>query len=230
MDIVSPERLHSCRAYFTGFDRVTHSQVAWTAKEVEDIKGELERQAKLAVLTKGHVVIAASHLLESELAHELLLGHPRLFSEGVIVPALRSEFPTVEAFREAKVAEGREADLYEGDEKRDIAQWIDETTKLAIQWRVEEASGWLKRRLVADLTSDSSLLSSQFRTRGVPVPSQLASQIEGMADVNRADVYRLAKATAGEAGVPFFYLVEARNDGHRTVISAADRALDIPSR
>jgi len=124
----------------------------------------------------------------------VLLDHPRLFSEGVIVPALRSEFPAVEAFRQAKVTEGKETWLYQGDEKRDIAQWIDETAKHAIQWRAEEASGWMKRRLVADLTSDSSLLSSQFRTRGVPVPSQLASQVQGLENVSRADLYQLGRA------------------------------------
>jgi hypothetical protein len=54
--------------YFTEFDRVTYSQVAWAADEVEAIRRNMERKLKLVALTKGHVVIAASHLLESELA------------------------------------------------------------------------------------------------------------------------------------------------------------------
>ena len=86
MKVVRPEDITDSRVYFTEFDRTTYSQVAWTEDEVEEIKRSLERKLKLLALVKGHVVVAASHLIESELAHEILLSHPRLFSEGVVVP------------------------------------------------------------------------------------------------------------------------------------------------
>ena len=87
---ILPDTIQASRVYFTEFDRTTYSQVAWTVSEVETIRRNLERKVKLLALIKGHVVIASSHLLESELAHETFLDHPRLFSDGVILPALRS--------------------------------------------------------------------------------------------------------------------------------------------
>ena len=59
------------KVYFTEFDRVTYSQVAWTAEDVEEIKHNLERKVKLLGLIKGVIIIATSHLFESELAQEL---------------------------------------------------------------------------------------------------------------------------------------------------------------
>ena len=195
MIVVSPDELHSCRVYFTQFDRVTYSQVAWTPDDVEEIKRGLERRAKLAALTQGHIVMVASHLVESELAHEVLLGSPRLFADGIIVPALPSEFSTVEEFRQARAAEGSNGDFYEGAEKRDIATWIDDTARSAIQWRAEEASGWLRQRLADELEGEHSLLSSHFRERGVPAPRRLAEQVRQMPEVGRTELYLLAKST-----------------------------------
>jgi len=60
-----PGQLHPHRVYLTTLDRVTYSQVAWTLEDVEEIKRSLERTLKVLALTKGHIVIAASHLLES---------------------------------------------------------------------------------------------------------------------------------------------------------------------
>jgi len=77
MRSVFPESIRASRVYFTEFDRVTYSQVAWTPADVSAIRRNMERKLKLVALVKGHVVIAASHLLESELAHEVLLPHLR---------------------------------------------------------------------------------------------------------------------------------------------------------
>ena len=98
MDQATPEQLHPHRVYFTALDRVTYSQVAWTQKDVEGIKNSLARTLKLLSLTKGHVVIAASHLLESELAREIILPYPELISRRIIVPALREDFASCNAF------------------------------------------------------------------------------------------------------------------------------------
>ncbi len=92
MNLVSPKSIKASRVYFTEFDRVSYSQLVLSAAELESIRHNIERKLKLLVLIKGHVIIAASHLLESELAREVLFPHPRLFSNGVIVPALRVEF------------------------------------------------------------------------------------------------------------------------------------------
>jgi hypothetical protein len=198
MKSMSPESIRASRVYFTEFDRVTYSQVAWTPDDVEAIRRNMERKLKLVAMVKGHVVIAASHLLESELAHEVLLPHPRLFSEGVIVPALRSEFAGFEAFLDSKLGEQRESAQYEGAVRREMAQMLDSQVAFAVRWRVEQATGWFKQRLLSDVTDEQSLLRSCLRQAGVVVPSHLAGQINDLPSISRKDVYTLGKNTGNK--------------------------------
>ena len=65
MKFVSRDSITLSRVYFTEFDRVTYSQVAWTAADVEAIRCNTECKLKLVALIKGLVVIAASHLVDS---------------------------------------------------------------------------------------------------------------------------------------------------------------------
>lgn len=55
MKFIDPTDLKIPRVYFTEFDRITYSQVAWTAEDVEEIKHNLERKVKLLGLIKGVV-------------------------------------------------------------------------------------------------------------------------------------------------------------------------------
>ncbi len=198
MKSVSPESIRASRVYFTEFDRVTYSQVAWTPADVEAIRRNMERKLKLVALVKGHVVIAASHLLESELAHAILLPHPRLFSEEVIVPALRSEFTGFEGFLDSKLVEGKESAQYEGSVRREMAQMLDSQVALAMRWKIEQAAGWFKERLLSDITDEQSLLRSCLRQAGIVVPSGLAGQIADLSMLSRKDVYMLAKDTGNK--------------------------------
>ncbi len=198
MKSVSPESIRASRVYFTEFDRVTYSQVAWTPTDVEAIRRNMERKLKLVALVKGHIVIAASHLLESELAHEVLLPHPRLFSEGVIVPALRSEFAGFEGFLDSKLTEGKESAQYESVVRREMAQMLDSQVAFAVRWKIEQATGWFKERLLSDVTDEQSLLRSCLRQAGVLVPSNLAGQISDLPLLSRKDVYMLAKNTGSK--------------------------------
>jgi len=199
LKLVSPASLHVSRVYFTEFDRVTYSQVAWSSADVEAIRLNLERKLKLLALTKGQVVIAASHLLESELAHEVLLSHPKLFSKGIVVPALRSEFSGFEDFLDAKLSEGKEAALYESAERREAARMLDEQVALATTWNVGETAGRFKERLIAEIGDERSLLRSCLREAGVIVPATLAAQIGAVPSLSRQDVYNLAKNTGDKA-------------------------------
>jgi hypothetical protein len=195
MKLLPPDSLKNSRVYFTEFDRVTYSQVAWTAEDVEAIRRNMERKLKLVALIKGHVVIAASHLLESELANEVLFPYPRLFSEGVVVPALRSEFTAFEEFLNSKLAEGKESAQYEGGARREMAQMLDSQVALAVRWEVNQTSGWFKERLLSDLTDEQSLLRSCLRKDGVVLPPMLVSQMSEVPRPSRQDVYLLAKKT-----------------------------------
>ena len=158
-----PKQLHPHRAYFTALDRVTYSQVAWTPEDVEEIKRALLRKMKLLALTKGHVVIAASHLLESELGREIILPYPELIVRDVVVPALRDDFSSCSEFLEAKKSSSSpgESCLYKGEEQEAMAKLID-SEGLIVRWNASTTSSWFKTRLLRDLRDDKSLLRFLF--------------------------------------------------------------------
>lgn len=195
MKSVSPKSLNASRVYFTEFDRVTYSQVAWTEADIQSIRRDKERKLKLVALIKGHIVISASHLLESELANEVLFPYPRLFSEGVIVPALRAEFTGFEAFLDSNLCEGKESAQYEVGARREMAQMLDSQVALAVKLEVDQTSDWFKERLISDMTDEQSLLRSCLRKRGVIIPPSLVSRISEVSRLSRRDVYISAKGT-----------------------------------
>jgi len=199
MKLVSTDSLLSSRVYLTVFDRVTYSQVAWTPQDIESIRMSLARQLKFIIMIKGHVVVAASHLLESELAQEILCSHPRLFSEGIVVPALRSEFQTFEQFLDTKLSEANDAMEYSGAKKKDTAKMLDETVALAVRWEVSQASRWFQKRMIADIEDGHSLLRSCLRQNRIITPSGISEKIAAVPRLGRNDVYQIAKGT-GDKG------------------------------
>lgn len=198
------------RVYFTEFDRATYSQVAWTQEDVAEIIRSLERKIKLLALTKGHVVIATSHLLESELARQLLLPYPDLFTERVIVPALRNDYASCTKFLDAKrnVEENRERELYLGDEQVVMAQLLDEAA-LPIHWHPADTSGWFKNRFLSDLRDDSSLVTICLQHQGLTVPEMICRQLEELPTLSRGAVYH---ATKSHGNLPFREIVNAYAD------------------
>ena len=195
MKLVPPESILANRVYLTEFDRVTYSQVAWTQDDTDAIRRNMERKFKLIALIKGHIVIAASHLLESELAHSILFDHPRLFAEGIVVPALRSEFRSCEEYLDSKLAEGEKGETYSSVESRDMAQMLDSQANMAVQWNVHQTSGWFKQRLLLDLGDEHSLLRSCIRNAGLMIEPDLAEHIADIPTLSRGDVYLMAQKT-----------------------------------
>lgn len=206
----SLDQLNINRVYFTEFDRATYSQVAWSPEDVEAIICSLERKIKLLALTKGHVVIATSHLLESELARELLLPNPELFSERIIVPALRNDYASCAAFLEAKqqVPEQGERELYMGAEQQEMAQLLDEAA-LPMRWNSADTSGWFKKRLIGDLRDTGSLVTIHLRNKGLTVPEIICRELEELPSLSRGAIYF---ATERHGNLTFREIVNAYAD------------------
>lgn len=210
IDPMHPEQLNSNRVYFTEFDRATFSQVAWGEEDIKEIICSLERKVKLLALTKGHVVIATSHLLESELARELLLPYPELFKERIIVPALRNDYASCTAFLEAKqnAEEKGERELYLGIEQQEMAQLLDEAA-LPMRWNPSDTSGWFKKRLIGDLRDGNSLVGIHLQRKGLSVPELICRELEELPTLSRGTIYL---ATQRRGNLLFREIVNAYAD------------------
>lgn len=83
--ILNPKSLPEPKVYFTDCDFVVQSLFGIT-------QSELTTKLKILSLLNEKIVIATSHVLESNLAFETLTSEKLLLQQGILVPALRSEF------------------------------------------------------------------------------------------------------------------------------------------
>ncbi|MCP4214237.1 MAG: hypothetical protein GY765_06250, partial [bacterium] len=193
MKYIDPQNLSTPRTYFTGFDRVTYSQVAWTEKDVEEIKINLERKMKLLGCVKGKVIIMASHLFESELAQEFIVENPIVLEEGIILPALMSRDKDFSMYLERKRETSKERDNYLTRDKDKINCLLAGSVDTVIKWDVDPTTDWFKQRLIRDLEDERSVL--RFNLADVPMAniSEVTSRINEIDAPSRGEIYSLAK-------------------------------------
>ena len=193
MKYIEPQNLNTPRAYFTEFDRITYSQVAWTEKDVAAIKLDLERKIKLLGCIKGKVIIATSHLFESELSQEFIKENPIVLEEGIILPALMSQHKSFSAFLSHKREDLKEQNNYIGQDKDEINLLLSNSVDAVVKWDSQATTSWLKQRLLQDLEDEKSVL--RFNLSDVPM-SLIAEAISRISDIespSRGELYKIAK-------------------------------------
>lgn len=196
--LIDPTSLKIPRAYFTEFDRVTYSQVAWTAEDVQEIKRNLERKVKLLGLIKGVVIIATSHLFESELAQEFIRKNPIVLEKGIILPALISKYKSFSDFLSTKREESKEREKYLSNDKEEINTLLSNCVDAVVRWDVNLTTKWFKERLLQDLEDERSVL--RFNLSPVP-PSLIADasfRIGELKSPSRGEVYNIAKISGNK--------------------------------
>lgn len=193
MKFIDPTNLKIPRAYFTEFDRVTYSQVAWTTKDVVEIKLNLERKVKLLGLIKGVVIIATSHLFESELAQEFIRENPIVLKEGIILPALISKYKNFSDFLSAKREESKEREQYLSKDKDEINSLLSNCVDSVVKWDVQLTTKWFKQRLLQDLVDERSVLRFNLSTVPPLLIEDVASHICELESPSRGELYNIAK-------------------------------------
>lgn len=193
MKFINPTDLKIPRVYFTEFDRITYSQVAWTAEDVEEIKHNLERKVKLLGLIKGAVVIATSHLFESELAQEFIKKNPIVLEKGIILPALISKYKNFSDFLFAKRKESKEREQYLSKDKDEINALLSNSINAVVKWDVDLTTKYFKQRLVQELKNERSVL--RFNLSAVPLSliMDVASRISELESPSRGEIYNISK-------------------------------------
>ncbi len=157
MRSVEPKDLIAHRVFFTEFDR--YNTLHHWDNSRSGIKRLLDRKLKLLILTKGHVVVASSQLLESPFAHDLIMKQPALLSSGALVSSMKYGHDTTLDFLNDKRDEQLldKKNPYHTKTALDVANAIDEVGTV-VRWSLAGNSGWFKARLVSDLDDPQSLL------------------------------------------------------------------------
>ena len=181
MDIVSAGSLDLVRAYCTDLD------LRQVVRGGEAGSRELTRRLKLLCMLKGHVVVAASHLVESMPSFPFLRDHPSLLSRGIVVPALRKEFATLEDF------------VVHEDPKRttswvgiptvlEAAKHVDSVAQLAVHWDVDDAAAFFTRLVIEHLLHRQSLLRSLMPDVSDDLAHQIVAHLQQSPRLSRDDI------------------------------------------
>ena len=227
MKSVTPEQLAPHRSFFTEYDRYG-SLMRWgTDAERDAIRRQLDRKLKLLLITKAHTLIAASQLLESPFAHDLLRAQPELVSSGAIVSSIKLGHESTGAFLEEKrhEEEANPESPYHSKDALELANIIDEVGT-SVRWPLAAMSDWFRERLADDLADDHSLIRLALRREGIIPPQSIVGEILDQQGLSRGDVDRIVSS----AGIPRFrdvmrhyadfiyYLAGARATGSQGVL------------
>jgi hypothetical protein len=193
MKSVEPNELIAHRVFFTEFDKY-NSFFYWDTNK-NDIERLIERKLKLLILTKGHVVVAASQLLESPFAHNILIKHPKLLTTGAVVSSMKYGHNNTFDFLNDK-REEQKKDLknpYHTKLAKDIADLIDEKG-IIVRWSHEGNSAYFRDRLTSDLDDPKSLLRVTLQHKNVIIPNDISNNIKQNEFLSRGKVESIAKS------------------------------------
>ncbi len=193
MKRIDPNELTIPRVYFTEFDRITYSQVAWSPEDIEHIRLNLERKVKLFGCIKGVVIIATSHLYESELAQEFIQDYPIVLEEGIVKPALISKHQTFSDFLSYKREKSNEQEMYSGKDKDVIDNILTCCVNEVVSWDVESTSKWFGNRIRMDLQDERSVLRHSLCEVPQKVLDGVIGRLGELAQPSRGEIYLIAK-------------------------------------
>jgi len=192
MKSVEPNDLISHRVFFTEFDR--YNTIYHWENSKSGIQRLLERKLKLLILTKGHVVVAASQLLESPFAHNLIIEHPSLLNSGALVSSMKYGHNSTLDFLLDKRNEQlkNKVNPYHTKLAKDVADSIDENGTV-VRWSLEGNSGWFRDRLALDLEDPKSLIRITLNHENVILPKELSTTIKECEYLSRGKVESIVK-------------------------------------
>lgn len=186
-------RLGVTRTYFTEFDPLV--QQRYGMKDVEQI---LEQKLKLSSMFNDVVTVAASHLIESETAYEVMTDNAAFLEERIVVPAINSDFESFSELVEKKARNPEEfgslrtTHVEDIDELYDRADELDERTDSLLTFELGDMTGSFKEGLLAELNDSTSPLYRRVATE--TDPAGIADVIEEKDVVTRDAILELGEA------------------------------------
>ncbi|EDN68648.1 hypothetical protein BGP_0474 [Beggiatoa sp. PS] len=141
-NVTHPNQLKGPRSFFTDLD----------PRDPDYNKTEITRRLKLQLLTKEKLIIPASSLFH-EIGYHLIVGNKKdeglvdCLEKGIILPAIRNQFHSVENFFENKKEYSKQAKQFFTTHVSDY-----------VSWDLKENSMWFKEKFYEGLQDTNSLL------------------------------------------------------------------------
>lgn len=194
-EVLKPTDLPGPKAYFVDCDSIAQENFGITSLE-------LSQKIKILCLLNEKVVVATSHVLESYFTALTLYEAKKLLSEGIIVPALRSESRNFRDYVDLRREELVKAIIGSKDISKkyeDKAQkildtkvdFLEENTRNVVSWDMPQTAEEFKRGLLNDLIDSSSLLHKHL---GQAMTKRLVTEIEKQPILSRGEIQEIASS------------------------------------
>lgn len=141
---IEVSKLTGPRSYFTDLD----------PNDLDYNEDSIVRRLKLQLLTKKNIVIAASSLFH-DVGMQLFSKHKGLcqsLNQGIIIPAIRDQFESIDDFFEAKAEYSSDAKIF-----------FNEHVSSSVPWNLYDNSGWFKKSIYNALSDEKSILRQHSR-------------------------------------------------------------------
>jgi len=163
MKKIELEALQGSKIYFTEADGL--------GQQLYGIRREdLILKLKLWLLLSDHIMLAGSHIFESESTAHILREHPLLLESGIFVPDLRNECRDFTEYVKLKQEE-RDPGFLQKDTYKliELAEFLNEHSNKVVPWKASPVSEAWRDSLVKDLLDKESVL--RRRLIGVSIDS-----------------------------------------------------------
>ncbi|WP_224055412.1 hypothetical protein [Vibrio penaeicida] len=145
MNKIQPDTLSGARIYFTGFDKKSY-----LSRDKDEIYNILKRSLKVLLLTKNKIVFGAAHL-KGQMAFDLVLESPELFSSGILIPALNNKHDG-----DLSGALGKS---YPWAKQR----FYNDLFQECVEWDFYSNTTWFREKLLQGFAFSNSLLRKQLK-------------------------------------------------------------------
>lgn len=163
------------RAYFTSFDYRIASRTGDHGVLVRSV----ERRLKILLMTKAHVVCAATHL-SSPVAAQLFQANPVLLRNGLVVPALRRD--------KASITDAIESKIQDHHAREEWCSFYEDNVAKAVRWDHLDNAQWFRDSFVQELSNEQSVLRRNLAGEPSEAVEQLRDAIAASGAFERSIV------------------------------------------
>jgi len=213
MKLISPSSFSGPRAYIVDFD----PQKTRYIRNTETWSTALTRRLKVLLLTKKVIVCAGSHL-NSQHVFRFLSNNPFLLTEGLVVPALRSDTTQVEDYITARGRMGKE-----------MREFYRENISVVASWHHKPASDDFKNGIIRALRDSGSILRRKLADSQQQAFLDLSDRLQDTDLLSRRDLRgslqvfdRQTRRMITRFGNLVYYVSGARAVNCETALSSID--------